>query len=506
MKRPLQVYRPLVLALCAIGSPVMAEPPGSPFDPPRSAPSGEPGRSARGGAGAPLSVPFSLGDANINLSASGAKAEYQDNRTRASVGMGLGGPGQRSGKSGGMGLGWGGDITLEAQAAHLVDDNLALGMNLAISEQWSELLGTVVYRIDDSAWQMRMTAGMAQGKVDLPFASGSDSVKVRQPSGFLSLSYAPEQGVAGVHDWHSLAVQTWGARAYQRGSLDERTVVNSTSGGYDILFDARKVAEGRLQGVAVQTQFALAPNVVAVPALGVEQVRYPFQDGSSERSRRLYGALELHSEFDNGIRLKGGVRVGATEKRIEANVSYRNWGLSVFNSAGVNGLQDQRGAMLTYSFSLGGKPAHIMPEQSLAERMRAHSTGSNAERLNEASTRPIELPRNFLVKVDETANRRITIDKSCNSAEFRVDQRNGDIFMALGEPGATITDARRISNQASASADASWFQVVGSDLRIRTQALPQPKGADDYEVDMTRASGQKIRAQFTAVQNGKPEC
>jgi len=165
------------------------------------------------------------------------------------------------------------------------------------------------------------------------------------------------------------------------------------------------------------------------------------------------------------------------------SASYSQWKLTGFKNTGVNGVASSQGTSLTYSIPLDGSTKSV----AFGTLTRPELIGNSAYILRDAATRPIQLPQNFLAKVDPTAVKTVaSISKVGLPAGVNVNAA-GDVIAVVGVGGGAIT---QVTRNGAPYAYALAFQIAGSSFITQPKLLPVAGGGGDtYIVAIADAGG-----------------
>lgn len=380
-----------------------------------------------------------------------------------------------------------------ARAAALVGSNLALGANLAYSKAWTETVLNAAYQLPGVPLLLSTSGGYAIGTQNFQFGDKSLNAKLGQSSFVAGADYIlPAESSLGLH---SVGLRAWAAQARQRSAdlSPPTTSLVETDTQYLLLTRNYKLALGRLQGASIGGQYAIAENFVVKGSFGLEYLKYPFSDGSAEKTRSVYRSVEgfYQPAFLAGVILGMEYKSGVAENRVAVSALYEGLSVSAFVNQGMHGNQGNRGAMFNYTLPLGGG-AGRSNSLALAERMRPASSDYSTFLLNAAATRPKELPRLFLAKVDNTANRCSSIDKAFLSDGVKINAQ-GMAIVPVG-PQPLLNNVTR---NGAVFDHRSLFSIVGSDLLLNVPAFPMPAATDHYIANLTDAAGASYQVLLT---------
>ncbi len=251
--------------------------------------------------------------------------------------------------------------------------------------------------------------------------------------------------------------------------------MRETASDYLFYRDPLLLSEGRLIGFSGDMQLALWENFVTKGSLGYERLKYPFADGTADIENALYSDLAFFWEPIRSITIGAGWKNGVGEDRFSTSLESGHFTLSGWYSKGQAGLQDDKGAMLTYSLFTQKAPKGT----TLARRMQPSRTTGASALLGEALERPVYMPSTFLAKVDLTAvTLESTVSKDLGTGAT-VDA-DGDIIVTVGDGAATIKSAKKDN------ADYTYtgiMEIVAGNLVIHSKLLAE--GAATYVIVVT---------------------
>ena len=413
------------------------------------------------------SVPLAFASGNVSgsLSPNATNLNYQSDRLVGRFSLGLGYYNQGPGAAGAMGQGG---------LAGMLGGNVALGGLTVVNDLRKDVVVNAVWLEPNTGILIKLSGGYLWGRQDFTFPTGPATVDLGQYSGLISGSWiASDDTRDPCSCLHSIGVSFWGARVEQTSLLDPLYFMKQTESYYMVYRDNRRLSEGRLFGLAADTQVAMLPNVVAKGAIGFEQVEFPFADGTRERDGSLYSDLLVYWEPIRSITLGAGWKNGVTEDRYTLSAESGHWKVNAWYSMGDRGLVNDRGVSLTYSLLTSGSAKPV----SLAMRMRPTRRGDNGVLLGEAFQRPTQLPSVFLAKVDPSdVDLVLRIGKSGlpkndpdRTAAVNVD---GELRITVGS-GAAL-DIQEVRRNDEPFAYAGIVGIAGSQVTIASKKLTTP--------------------------------
>lgn len=422
----------------------------------------------------------------VAVGPSASSINYDDARTIGRINTGLGYY-QTNGNSTNFGV--------HADAATMLGSNFAIGSNLSFYPQKKDVGLNGVWRIGETGVHLKAASSYSWGEQEFDFSSGKQTLGLSQAAYYLSGHYAVPQKTAA---WlHSVGISAWGARAYQSShNIAPVSYVVENADNYRLLEDTFKLATGRLIGTALDTQIALRSNLVGKLSLGVEQLKFPFANGTQEKTTTGYYDLAMYYEPISDLLLSLAYKNGASETRTTIAAESHGLKVSAFQNRGQNGLDSNKGLLLSYNF-LNNK---ARSSDTLAQRMRPQATLDNSQLLNNAATRPTQIPNVFLAKVDTTAvGQLFKVDKKSLPPGTSVDSQ-GNLLIPVGSKkldgarlGSTATDKDPIYDYTNT------VSIVNANLVVRLKNLSTPAiGAQNiYTFYLSDSQKKKWRIQMT---------
>jgi len=430
------------------------------------------------------SVPLTLADGRITASVAPASTSmaYNGDEQRFNLNLGMGYYQPERGDGG---------VTGTGALATMIGSQLAVGTVAVIYDIKRDLVLNTVWQVPNSGLRFKLSGGYLWGDQEFDFASGQRLMGLEQYSYALSTTWVvPEADEC--RSLHSIGASVWGAEANQTENPDP--VYFRTEDASDLYFwrDPLKLSEGRLFGFSGDMQLALSANFVTKGSLGYEKLEFPFVDGTRETDNSLYSNIACYWEPASGLTLGADWKNGAGEDRFMASAEVGHFTLSGWYSKGQSGLQDDKGAMLTYSLFTEKHPKGT----SLARRMRPSRATSSAALLTESMQRPVHLPETFLAKVDLTAvTLEATVSKAALGSVATVDSTTGDIYVTITGGAASISAATK--DGTAYTVTAAQFEVASAKLVIHTAQLPE--GAATYVITVTNAATTSADYNVTVV-------
>ena len=371
-------------------------------------------------------------------------------------------------------------LGVKADGAYLLGKTLAIGTNLSLNNNLKEAVLSGVWMPEDTHLKTKLSASYMTGAQSFGFYSGAANANVSQASYYFSTDYVvPKEQSSYLH---SVGVSTWGSKASQTNNPDPVYTMAQTASAYQLMMDPLKLAVGTLRGEALNTQVGITKEVIAKVSAGYESVKFPFSDGTQEVDKRIYQDYVVQYQPTEKIVLQTGYKTGAAINNIMISAAYSQWKLTGFKNTGVNGVASSQGTSLTYSIPLDGSTKSV----AFGTLTRPELIGNSAYILRDAATRPIQLPQNFLAKVDPTAVKTVaSISKVGLPAGVNVNAA-GDALVNVGVGGGAIT---QVTRNGAPYAYASVVQVAGNNLVIRTKMFPAAASSGDtYVVSVTDKS------------------
>lgn len=396
----------------------------------------------------------------VAVGPSTSSINYDDTRTIGRINTGLGYYKTNSNST---------NFGVHADAATMLGSNFAIGSNLRFYPQKKDVGLNGVWRIGETGVHLKAASSYSWGEQEFDFSSGKQTLGLSQAAYYLSGHYAvPKETVAWLH---SVGISAWGARAYQSShNIAPVSYLVENSDRFYLLEDTFKLATGRLIGTSLDTQIALRSNLVGQLSLGIEQLKFPFANGTQEKTTKGYYDLAMHYEPISDLLLSLAHKSGASETRTTIAAESHGLKVSAFQNRGQDGLDSNKGLMVSYNF-LNSKTRSA---DTLAQRMRPQATLNNSQLLNNAATRPSQIPNVFLAKVDTTAVRQISkVDKKVLPPGSIVNAQ-GDLIIPIGT--GTLNETTRGSGT---SQDPSYdgkiiADVIGENLVVHLKDLPAP--------------------------------
>ncbi|ABL65191.1 hypothetical protein [Chlorobium phaeobacteroides] len=366
---------------------------------------------------------------------------------------------------------WGdGRLRGKVGMAGLLGSHAAAGVTASLDDYLLDVVVNTIWQTPLDGLRIRASFGYLWGEKEFAFLSGPAMQDLDQYSWVIGGDWIMPDDAADI-GLHALGITIWGAQADEDSHDDPVFFMKESAAAYTIYRDPLELSEGRLFGVAVNAQVALHSNLVTKGSVGYESLEFPFADGTKEQHRSLYSDLSLVWEPIDDLVIDAEWKKGSSEERFSLGAGIGPVRVSSWYSAGENGLDDDKGIMLTCTLGLGGGTQRT----ALSARMRPKRTEGGGAMLQQAMERPQQMPTTFLAKVDETAvTTEAVIEKAGldNSAEV---DRQGDIHIVIGTGTPIIESVQR---NGSPFTYTGIIETTATGIVIRTKQLPQ--GLADY--------------------------
>jgi hypothetical protein len=413
-------------------------------------------------------LPLTLADGRLtaNVAPASTSMAYNGDDQCFNLNLGMGYYNPEHGDGGIMGSGG---------FATMIGSQIAVGTSAVIYDLKRDLIATTLWQVPRSGLRFKLSGGYLWGEQEFDFLSGNRNMSLEQYSYALSTTWIiPKEDASSC--LHAIGASVWGAEANQTGNPDPMYFRTETATDYLFYRDPLKLSEGRLFGFSGDLQLALWSNFVTKGSLGYEKLEFPFVDGTTEMSNSLYSDVAFFWEPIQSITVGAGWKNGVSEDRFSGSVESGHFTLSGWYSKGQAGLQDDKGAMLTYTLYTTKSPKGT----SLAQRMQPSRATGPAALLSEAMQRPVHLPETFLAKVDLTAvTQEATVSKDLGTTAATVDADTGDILVTVGTGAATISS---VTKDGSAYTYTGVMEVVSQKLVIHTKLMAE--GASTYVISV----------------------
>jgi hypothetical protein len=370
-----------------------------------------------------------------------------------------------------------------------VTPNFALGVNFTGYSNFKEIVLNSVWMPENSHLKMKLSTAYMWGKQTFNFYSGAANANLNQASYFFSANYVFPKKTSDY--LHTVGFSNWGSKAFQADLSDPVYVVSQNSNFYNVTMDPRKLSTGTLKGISLDTQLGISDKIISKLSLGYESLLFPFSDGSQSLNNTVFQNYLIQYQPTREIILGAGYKIGAAGNNISLSAGYGQWALTAFKNNGNNGMPSNQGIMLTYRIPLGGKnktgPLNILT--------RPEDAGASSFALRDAMTRPIQLPQNFLAKVDLTAVKSLVNINKYGLPKGTTVNSAADILVMVGSGGGSIIGVTRNGAPYSFS---SSVQMGAVQLAIRTIMLPEPKAnGDTFLISLLDSSGAPFEVTVT---------
>lgn len=426
-----------------------------------------------------ISVPLKLG-ANTNAVISPQKLTWQHQAEDLYSHIGMGAIEQ-----GGHGL----RFATTLNAAYALSEKSTLGGNLLLSSQRSEIVVNSVYQ-SPLGLRIKGSLGYMWGKQEFDFPSGKASVNLSQHAYAVEMKYHNKEWFKSIQ---ALGVSAWGSAASQRSGDNPIYTLQQTATSYNVLFDSRKLATGRLNGQALDAQIAVLPNLVLQSTLGREQLVFPFSDGTQERRLKPFVDLKLHYEPISDWQLMGQYQNSTTAQQLGFSMQYAAWKLSLIQQQGKQGIQGNHSVMLSYDWIPGRRSA---ASSTLAERLQPNQQDTTQYALlRDAATRPAVIPQSFLAKIDPSASKKAMAICKNTSLQGATLSPDGKFTILVGSGAIAITQAQ---HNGAAFAYDGIFSSANASFIIDLPKLPQAISTDIYVIDVVDGNGARYRIEADA--------
>jgi len=417
-------------------------------------------------------LPLTLADGRLtaNVAPASTSMAYNGDDQRFNLNLGMGYYDPERGDGGVMGSGG---------IATMIGSQIAVGTSAVIYDLKRDIIANTLWQVPRSGLRFKLSGGYMWGEQEFDFLSGNRAVGLEQYSYGLNTTWIiPKENECS--SLHSVGASVWGAQANQTTHPDAVYFMQESATDYLFYRDPLQLSAGRLFGFSGDMQVALWPNLVTKGSLGYERLKYPFADGTTEMNNSLYSDLAFFWEPIQSITVGAGWKNGVSEDRFSGSVESGHFTLSGWYSKGQAGLQDDKGAMLTYTLYTTKSPKGT----SLAQRMQPSRATGPAALLSEAMLRPVYMPETFLAKVDLTAvTLESTVSKSLGTGAT-VDAATGDILVTVGAGAATITSATKDGATFTVGA---VMEIVSGKLVIHSTLLAE--GAATYVIGVDDTGG-----------------
>lgn len=385
--------------------------------------------------------------------------------------------------------GWGyisqGSGTVGLDMASKMGNTSAVGLNLNYQQdRFEAVLHHVKYWMP-AGWRWKGAVSYLQGRQQFNFFRSSETARLSQLAYYASVDWL-DTGKLDL-GLQSLGLASWGGKSKNRSQFNELNYIDDTPSYYLITRDTRQLSEGRLFGAALDFQYAAGTylNWVFKGSLGREWLRFPYSDGSAESHQKIYADARVDYQLDKQSIVNLSYKLGVIENRVEMGWQRGVLGLSGFYSQGQNGLANQYGVKLNLDLLALFSKTKQIDNDPIAIKMRPlghaarESQINTAQLLQEAILRPVQLPTNFMVKVDPTAAKQIRVEKATLPGNASISPA-GNMYIPVTEGLSAIVTAQ--VNGQPVNNTAQQFGVDGNQLVVFAQNLPRPANTDNYTV------------------------
>lgn len=367
---------------------------------------------------------------------------------------------------------------IKASLATILGSSVGIGTNLTFNQNNKEAVINGVWIPEDTQIKIKGSTAYMWGNQNFNFYTGNADANLRQISYYLSSQYIVPIKQSDV--LHSLGFSAWGANATQVNNPEPVYALTQNATAWQIMMDPRKLAVGTLQGSALDSQLGVTKEIIAKASLGYESLKFPFSDGTKEINNQIYQDYVLQYQPIPGLAFQAEYKIGAALNNIVASVAYGPFQLGGFRNIGNNGIGSSTGMMLTYTASLDSNAKARSP----TILFRPELARENALLLRDAATRPIQLPQNFLAKVDTTAVKTIaSINK--NGLNGATVDALGNLIVLAGAGGGQITQITLNGAPYANTGLALLPAVAGSSVVVHTKLLNAIATGSTYVIYVT---------------------
>ena len=406
---------------------------------------------------------------NEKLSIYGSGASYTHKNDNAIVNINIG-----------MGKYDRGQVMTGADFAVMTGMHSAMGMKLLSSRDKLEAVLGSAHTLPSSNLHFRTAISYMQGSQQFNFFRSSERANLSQ------------LGYYGGFDWinrsksdiglQSIGLAVWGAKGKNKSSFDTQTYYDLNQNYLIKTQDKRLLAEGQLSGGSINTQYSAHDDVVMTSMIGAEYLKFPYSDGTgySKYSPMFAQNIEYHLNHNNGVTL--GYKYGMSEQVLRADFKHKEYNVSAYKTAGRNSMSGSYGVNLSVNIlALLEKSKNKKHQSTLASRMKPKIIDNNRQLLQESITRPIQLPSNFLVKVDPTA---VTYERFDLAAFANVPGVQVLGVDASGNLSVTLPiNYNMLLNHAGIPNDA--LSIQGNVLTIQTSKISKNAANNNYTITIS---------------------
>lgn len=383
-------------------------------------------------------------------------------------------------------------LTLNAGFASVLGRRLAFGLLATGGSTKKEWLLNAGWQLSRTN-RVIFTAGQLYQFFDIPFASGTDAVPLRQDAGAVSYQLMVGRGVV-----QSLDVDGYFARGQSRW-LEPLTVIYDDASKYEMYLDPRRIAGGHIHGLEARAVLAPWPSGTIRINLGAERLAYDYLAGPEVRTFATEG---VHVNQRVGLfNLSAGADSFASQRIYSLGAGPRLFGgghqtsLTFTAVRGREGLPDDNQLRLTYSFGFGGSqsPAAAGP---VGQRNDSELASPAFGLLSQVFTRPSFIPAQIVARLDATAGPRrlIVVEKTELPAGTVVDHATGAVTVPT--PTAGIVE---ITRDALPFTNTGQFSFGPEGLVIHPSEMEAPPAGSLSTYVVTIQEGPDVTREVTAV-------
>lgn len=295
-----------------------------------------------------------------------------------------------------------GNTYLTGRAGAILTEHFAVGTHFSTSERRHDITLSAAVLMNSNRIQIRSAVGIMRGTQGANFESGYSDVDLQQVSKLLSLNYLPTLSDSQLLEL--VGLNFWDSRATQISNLDGIYLTRETPTSYDTYYDPRRLSEGSIIGASGKIKIRIHDRLRMEQSLGRERLYFPFSDGTFEESYKLYSNTLLKANIGDKSLLTLGFSSGAYERKARVEFSYDGLVFSFLNSQGLSGQKDYWAAGVQYN---------LLPFKNIGIGIRNTNSPtvnltSSSALLETVSSRPVEFPNTFTVKIDPTSVRLIS--------------------------------------------------------------------------------------------------
>lgn len=449
-----------------------------------------PDRRAPGGSASPATPALQLGAFRVGDNEAAYQSSSSEQRVEVRVQYG-----RQSGTTTGI------------NAARLIDEHLALGLNATLGPEHIDLVLNSLYSLP-SQWHAGLSLGYLERTDTYSFFSGPARASASQASHRLSL----QKSFDSASPLSALGLQWYGARVLSTRS-SENITTEETPTELRWWLDPRRLAPGRLSGWGATLQARPWEGAQLRLALGVEQLRYRYQDGSGSSQRRGTASLDISQQLAGCWRLDGGLTSGVASQQWRASIGHGIWSLSLGRVNPRQGMPGDTTLALSVELPLDGSPTRrcaagpatrSTPGDASDASGTSDASPAPFNRLEQVYRRPSELPTTILAKVDPTARPYLlaSFDKTINGPGQLTLTPEG-IVIALPEPvlafAELFIDGQSAPNLGSSGAPLVTVRNGAIGIDIRHFPNPGPGVAQTVQAIFIMSGGQNAIVTFNVV-------